>query len=727
MKRILLLFACVAGVLSMQAETFVKVTDASALKDGDKIVLGCAGKSHVSGNFGDTKKFITAVSAEFADDKATLSDPTVITLKAHGNFWNLYIGSHAIGHKSGDNDLDTKYRYTTDYAISFDDQGSASVVSQTKGKNQAEVSFCHHNTMDRFGLYAASAKQAAIELYKLDESSIPDVVVESVTLDKETASLHVGETVTLTAAVLPADAVDKTIAWGSTDANIASVDGGVVSAKAKGSAKIWVKATAVEGVSDTCVVTVLPEKAQGEATYHAVKSTEYLPEGALVFIGTIKEGENYVMGQYESGNNIKGTAATYGEGHHSVTAPLQMAYTVHIENGKYLFEDHDGNYLRTLSSSKLGSGENDQYAKWTVGTFDEDEGTVVITASSGKGIYNNFQGTNDLFNIYEGVGDGSYLAKTVLFSDKAPEWVEREKDPWMKAASTYIDWGKQEPDEYTKDWGDSRYVELTMNDLPANIEVELTDDGEGTFSCYTSTISSKKTSEKFLISWEASQEGVYEGELTLTCADLTPIVIQLHAEAVKKGQGEEGEQPTLSVSHEHIYINPTTDLGTEDYMSAEFTFTFSAAHLAKNLYVKWEWDTQTQPWFPWATEEMHMYLASEQLGLNYEEMAVNDNVNLGKEDIKNCEIHIALSGIQNAGTYKSQLHFTSYQEGSKTELAIDEVIPVTVVVSAKPTPDPQEGLESVQKSDVSIQKIIRNGRLLIIRNGESYSVWGMKE
>ena len=230
-----------------------------------------------------------------------------------------------------------------------------------------------------------------------------------------------------------------------------------------------------------------------------------------------------------------------------------------------------------------------------------------------------------------------------------------------------------------------------------------------------------------MISWEASQEGVYDGELTLTCADLTPIVIQLHAEAVKKGQGEEGEQPTLTVSHEHIYINPTTAVGTEDYMEAEFTFTFSAAHLAKNLNVKWEWNTQTQPWFPWETEEMHMYLASEQLGLIYEEMDVNDNVNLGKEDIDNCEIYIALSGIQNAGTYKSQLHFTSYKEDSKEELAIDKVIPVTVVVSAQPTPDPQEGFESVQKSDVRSQKIIRNGQVLIRRNGEFYSVFGVRE
>lgn len=722
------MLACVAGVLIMRAETFVKVTDASALKDGDKIVLACASKSHVSGNFGDTKKFITAVSAEFADDKATLDNPTVITLKAHGNFWNLYIGTHAIGHKSGDNDLDTKYRYTTDYAISFDNKGRANVVSQTPGKNQAEVFFCHHNTMDRFALYAANAYQTAIELYKLDEGSTPDVKVKSVELNKQSLDLRVGESETLTATVKPDDAADKTLAWGSTNAQVASVKDGKVTAVAEGTAKIWVKATAVEGVSDTCVVTVLPKAAEGDATYNAVQKAEYLPAGAKVFIGTIKEGENYVMGQYVSGNNIKGVAATYGEGRHSVTAPVQVAYTVEREGEYYLFKDYDGKYLRTMSSTKLGSGEKDQYAKWTLGTFDEDDATVVLKASSGKGIYNNYQGSNDMFNVYDGIGDGSYLAKTVLYSDKAPEWEAREKDPWIKVASTYIDWGKQEPDEYTKDWGDTRYVEMTMNDLPADIEVELTNDGNGTFSCYNGTISLKKTSEKFLVYWETDAKGVYEGEITLTCPGLETIKIKLHAEAVEKGQ-DEGEQPTLTVSHDHIYINPTTDYGTEDYMGAEFNFTFSATHLAKDLYVNWEWDTQTQPWFPWASEEMHMYLASEQLGLIYEEMAVNNKVSLGKEDIDQCEIYIVLTGIQNAGTYKSQLHFTSYKADSKTELAIDEVIPVTVIVSAQPTPDPgTDSHEGVEETKVNAQstKVLRDGQLLIIRNGETYNATGVR-
>lgn len=419
MKKFLLILAVAMGAM-MQAETFTRVTNVADLNDGDKVVMGCAAKNEVSAGFSDTYKYLDAISATFNGNEVTVSNPTLITLKKNGNYWNLYIGTKVIGHNSGSSDLDgQKCRYTTNFAISFETNGTANIVSQTPGKDNAEVFFNHHVSMSRFSLYKATSNQTPIELYKLDESTVS---VSSVALNQTEAEMRVEDILSLQTTVLPANAVDKTLAWGSTDETVATVADGVVTAVGAGSAKIWVKATAVENISDTCYITVLPKAAEGNATYNAVRSAEHMPEGAKVFIGTIKGGENYVMGQYVSGNNIKGTAATYNTNRHSVTAPLQVAYTVHIEDGNYMFVDHDGYYLRTISASKLGSGDNDQYAKWTLGTFNEADGTVVLTASNGKGLYNNWQGTNDLFNIYDGIGDGSYLAYTIIYSDQAPEW-----------------------------------------------------------------------------------------------------------------------------------------------------------------------------------------------------------------------------------------------------------------------------------------------------------------
>ena len=63
----------------------------------------------------------------------------------------------------------------------------------------------------------------------------------SVTLDKTALSLAVGETAQLTATVKPDDATDKNVAWTSSDASVAKVDNGKVTAVKSGKATITAK------------------------------------------------------------------------------------------------------------------------------------------------------------------------------------------------------------------------------------------------------------------------------------------------------------------------------------------------------------------------------------------------------------------------------------------------------------------------------------------------------
>jgi len=79
------------------------------------------------------------------------------------------------------------------------------------------------------------------------------VNTESITLDKTTLSLAVGETATLTATVKPDDATDKTVAWSSSDESVASVDNGKVTAIKSGKATITAKCG---GKVAECAVTV---------------------------------------------------------------------------------------------------------------------------------------------------------------------------------------------------------------------------------------------------------------------------------------------------------------------------------------------------------------------------------------------------------------------------------------------------------------------------------------
>ena len=90
------------------------------------------------------------------------------------------------------------------------------------------------------------------------------VAVESITLDKTTAELKVGETATLTATVLPENATDKTVTWESSDDTVATVENGVVTGVKAGTATITAKAGEQ---SVQCAVTVTEATEGYEVSY----------------------------------------------------------------------------------------------------------------------------------------------------------------------------------------------------------------------------------------------------------------------------------------------------------------------------------------------------------------------------------------------------------------------------------------------------------------------------
>ena len=79
------------------------------------------------------------------------------------------------------------------------------------------------------------------------------VAVTEVTLSQTSLTLDEGESATLTATVLPADATDKTVTWSSSNSSVATVSGGVVTAVGEGTATITASAG---GKTAQCTVTV---------------------------------------------------------------------------------------------------------------------------------------------------------------------------------------------------------------------------------------------------------------------------------------------------------------------------------------------------------------------------------------------------------------------------------------------------------------------------------------
>ena len=87
------------------------------------------------------------------------------------------------------------------------------------------------------------------------DNGITTVSVTGVELNKNSISLSVGNTETLTATVSPSNAANKTIGWSSNNPNVATVTYGTITALSLGTATITVT-TADGGKTDTCYVTV---------------------------------------------------------------------------------------------------------------------------------------------------------------------------------------------------------------------------------------------------------------------------------------------------------------------------------------------------------------------------------------------------------------------------------------------------------------------------------------
>lgn len=138
------------------------------------------------------------------------------------------------------------------------------------------------------------------------EKADTTVAVTGVTLDKATATLKMGETVTvtLTAAVTPENATDKTVTWTSSDAGIATVENGVVTAVAAGSAIITVT-TSDGNKTATCEVTVEAASAGGDAKIYSEELVALTANGDTTADGviTVRGGsfEEKTDGVYEYG------------------------------------------------------------------------------------------------------------------------------------------------------------------------------------------------------------------------------------------------------------------------------------------------------------------------------------------------------------------------------------------------------------------------------------------
>lgn len=138
------------------------------------------------------------------------------------------------------------------------------------------------------GLVKAIAAGTAVITAKVGELTatcsvtVSAVVAESIQLDKTTAELLVGETVTLAATVLPENVTTKDLTWTTSNDKVATVADGVVKAIAPGEATITVSTKDGSDLSATCKVTVI----MPELTLDMTSATIYIGETIYIAAST---------------------------------------------------------------------------------------------------------------------------------------------------------------------------------------------------------------------------------------------------------------------------------------------------------------------------------------------------------------------------------------------------------------------------------------------------------
>lgn len=161
------------------------------------------------------------------------------------------------------------------------------------------------------------------------EITVVPTLVTSVTLDKTTATLRAGETVTLTATVNPEDATDKTVEWSTSDASVATVENGVITAVKVGTATITAKAG---DKTATCEIAVVPTP----VTSVTLDKTEVsLKEGEQVKLyATISptNATNKTVLWSSANSNV---ASVDGQGNVSAISVGSAVITVTTEDGNF--------------------------------------------------------------------------------------------------------------------------------------------------------------------------------------------------------------------------------------------------------------------------------------------------------------------------------------------------------------------------------------------------------
>ena len=298
--------------------------------------------------------------------------------------------------------------------------------------------------------------------------------VSEITLDKTSLLIAVGKTETLNASIMPLVATNKQLSWTTSDAGVAMVEDGVVTAVAVGTAVITAAATDGSGVTATCQVTVtanmdvaiaelqaLVDEAQAlyDNSTEGENIGEYAPGARAALLAVINSVKtkisstmddatinecttqlNNAITQFESQRVTAGEDTDYSQMDNTlyierveaaaggqVQLSIKMKNTIeaqgyqfdlYLPEGATIATDEDGFALAELSTARTTERKTDYFNSST-----QDDGSLRVLCGSSKGY--TFTGTDGevaviTINLSSDMEEGGHpiILKNVRISDK---------------------------------------------------------------------------------------------------------------------------------------------------------------------------------------------------------------------------------------------------------------------------------------------------------------------
>lgn len=283
----------------------------------------------------------------------------------------------------------------------------------------------------------------------ISEATSDPVPVTSISLDKTSATLEVGDKVTLTPTINPSNATDKGIVWSTSKDGIVSVSNGVVTATSAGTVTVTAtsnnnsKATAsctitvnekikpqvdsgsftllvymcgadLESGGSTSSSTASKNGGQASADLYEMISTKNQPDNVNIVVQT-GGAKSWATGYYDNSNKFH----SYNLG---VTISASKTGRYHVKNNKLVLDEQ-------IDKANMGKSSTLQsFLTWGIETYPAEKYGVVLWnhggAMEGCCFDENYEKSSDYYltasDVYTAVGNT--LTATGMTDEKL-EWI----------------------------------------------------------------------------------------------------------------------------------------------------------------------------------------------------------------------------------------------------------------------------------------------------------------